>query len=52
MDNYTEKNLSTLVEDIYQTVSDLNSGDISIPEEDLETLTAGIKKSVLDWAGP
>jgi hypothetical protein len=52
MNNYTEKNLSTLVEEIYQTVSDLNSGDKDIPEEHLETLTAGIKKSISDWAGP
>ncbi|SVD44213.1 uncharacterized protein METZ01_LOCUS397067 [marine metagenome] len=52
MNNYTEKNLSTLVEEIYQTVSDLNSGDKDIPEEHLETLTTGIKKSISDWAEP
>mgnify|MGYP001245016013 CR=1 FL=1 len=48
----TEKNLSTLVEDIYKTVSDLNLGEKDIPEECLESLTIGIKKSILEWAKP
>jgi len=48
----TEKNLSTLVEDMYKTVSDLNSGDKDIPEEYLETLAIGIKEAISKWAKP
>ena len=48
----TEKNLSTLVEDIYKAVSDLNLGEKDIPEECLESLTIGIKKSISEWAKP
>jgi hypothetical protein len=52
MSNDTERNLSTLVEEIYQTVSDLNSGAKSIPEENLETLATGIKKAISSWSQP
>jgi len=52
MKNSTEKNLSTLVNDIYKTVSDLNSGDKSIPDECLESLATGIKRAIEDWATP
>jgi len=46
------KNLSTLVEDIYQTVSDLNNGNKQIPDEMLESLSKGISGAVKAWASP
>ena len=50
--NPTDKNLSTLVDDIYKTVSDLNAGDKDIPEECLESLSLGIKNAIAAWAAP
>ena len=50
--NPTDKKLSTLVDDIYKTVSDLNSGDKDISEECLESLSLGIKNAIAAWAAP
>ncbi len=50
MKNYTDKNLSTLVEDIYNTISDLNSGNQEISEACLESLSVGVSNAVKGWA--
>jgi hypothetical protein len=52
MKNYTDKNLSTLVEDIYNTISDLNSGNQEISEACLESLSVGVSNAVKGWATP
>jgi len=52
MKNSTQKNLSTLVNDIYDTVSDLNIGEKQIPDELLADVTAGIGNAIIEWATP
>ena len=52
MKNSTQKNLSTLVDDMYETIADLHLGKKEIPEELLQSLTKGIGEVVLDWATP
>jgi hypothetical protein len=52
MKNSTQKNLSTLVNDIYDTVSDLNIGEKQIPDELLADITAGIGNAIIEWATP
>jgi len=47
-----KKNLSTLVEDMYDTISDLHVGKKEIPADLLESLTKGIGEVVQDWATP
>ena len=51
MKNSTQKNLSTLVEDIYQTVANITDGQ-EIPDELLETLAQKIKGTIKTWATP
>ena len=46
------KNLSTLIEDIYSSVSKLDAGEEEIPQELLDSLTEGIKNAVVAWATP
>ena len=46
------KNLSTLVEDIYSSVSKLNAGEEEIPQELLDSLTEGMKNAIVSWATP
>tara|TARA_R110002012_G_scaffold319234_1_gene539144 strand:- start:3320 stop:4192 length:873 start_codon:yes stop_codon:yes gene_type:complete len=52
MSNSTEKNLSTLVDDIYSSVSKLNTGEEKIPTELLDSLLEGIKNAMVSWATP
>ncbi len=52
MKNSTKKNLSTLVNDIYDTVADLNIGEKEIPDELLADVTAGIGNAIIEWATP
>lgn len=52
MKNSTQKNLSTLVNDIYDTVADLNIGEKEIPDELLADVTAGIGNAIIEWATP
>ena len=51
MKNSTEKNLSTLVEDIYTTIIDITDGG-KIPEELLDGLGDKIKNTIKAWATP
>ena len=52
MSNSTEKKLSTLVDDIYSSVSKLNTGEEKIPTELLDSLLEGIKNAMVSWATP
>ena len=52
MKNSTQKNLSTLVNDIYDTVADLNIGEKEIPDKLLADVTAGIGNAIIEWATP
>ena len=38
MKNSTEKNLSTLIDDIYETVTDITNGDKKIPDDLIDDL--------------
>jgi len=46
------KNLTTLVDDMYSSVSKLNTGEEQIPQELLDSLMEGIKNAVVSWATP
>ena len=46
------KNLSTLVDDIYQTVSNINTGKLDIPKDALDSLISGIGEAITAWATP
>ena len=52
MKNSTDKKLSTLVDDVYQTVSSINTGKLAIPKDALDSLISGIGKAVTAWATP
>lgn len=52
MQSSTKKDLSTLVDDVYDTVCDINKGEVSIPENLLGELISGITKAVQGWAAP
>lgn len=52
MSTSTEKNLSTLVDDIYSSVSKLGTGEAQIPPELLDSLLEGIKNAIVSWATP
>ena len=52
MSTSTEKNLSTLVDDIYSSVSKLGTGEVQIPPELLDSLLEGIKNAIVSWATP
>ena len=52
MKNSTKKNLSTLVEDIYQTVTDITGGDKKIPDELLNELGQKIARTIKTWSTP
>jgi hypothetical protein len=52
MKNSTKKDLSTLIDDIYQTVSSINKGEVEIPKDTLDDLVSGISESILEWAKP
>tara|TARA_R110002020_G_scaffold198231_2_gene399471 strand:- start:6075 stop:6941 length:867 start_codon:yes stop_codon:yes gene_type:complete len=51
MKNSTEKNLSTLVEDVYHTVTGITDGE-EIPEELLDNLGDKIKQTIKTWGTP
>ena len=51
MQNSTKKNLSTLVEDVYQTVTNITDGQ-EISDELLEALAQKIKGTIKAWATP
>ena len=48
----SSKKLNTLVEDIYKSVADLNTGNLEISEDCLESLSVGIANAVRGWATP
>ena len=52
MKNSTKKNLSTLVEDIYQTVTDITGGDKEVPDELLNELGQKIARTIKTWSTP
>ena len=52
MSTSTEKKLSTLVDDIYSSVSKLGTGEVQIPPELLDSLLEGIKNAIVSWATP
>jgi len=52
MKNSTKKNLSTLVEDIYQTVTDITDGKRKIPDELVDELGQKIARTIKTWATP
>lgn len=52
MKNSTDKKLSTLVDDIYQTVSSINTGKLDIPKDALDSLISGIGEAITAWATP
>ena len=51
MQNSTKKNLSTLVEDVYQTITDITDGQ-EIPDELLDELGNKIKGTIKTWGTP
>ena len=51
MKNSTQKNLSTLVEDVYQTITDITDGQ-EIPDELLDELGNKIKGTIKTWGTP
>tara|TARA_Y100000004_G_scaffold130951_1_gene147701 strand:- start:813 stop:1697 length:885 start_codon:yes stop_codon:yes gene_type:complete len=52
MKNSTKKNLSTLVEDIYQTVTDITDGKRKVPDELVDELGQKIARTIKTWATP
>ena len=52
MKNSTQKNLSTLVEDIYQTITDITDGSKEIPDELIDELGRKIALTIKTWATP
>ena len=52
MKNSTKKNLSTLVEDIYQTVTDITDGKRKVPDELIDELGQKIARTIKTWATP
>ena len=52
MKNSTKKNLSTLVEDIYQTVTDITGGNKEVPDELLNELGQKIARTIKTWSTP
>jgi len=46
------KKLDVLIEDIYKSVTDLNIGNLEIPEDCLKSLSVGITNAVSGWATP
>ena len=52
MKNSTKKNLSTLVEDIYQTVTDITDGKRKVPDEMVDELGQKIARTIKTWATP
>ena len=52
MKNSTKTNLSTLVEDIYQTVTDITGGDKEVPDELLNELGQKIARTIKTWSTP
>ena len=47
-----KKNLTTLVEDIYQTVTDITGGNKKVPDELLNELGQKIARTIKTWATP
>ena len=47
-----KKNLSTLVEDIYQTVTDITDGKQTVPDELLNELGQKIARTIKTWSTP
>ena len=52
MKNSTKKNLSTLVEDIYQTVTDITGGNKEVTDELLNELGQKIARTIKTWSTP
>lgn len=52
MNNNTKKNLSTLVEDIYQTITNITDGNKQVPDELLEELGSKIASTIKTWSTP
>ena len=47
-----KKNLTTLVEDIYQTVTDITGGNKKVPDELLNELGQKIARTIKTWSTP
>ena len=47
-----KKNLTTLVEDIYQTVTDITGGDKEVPDKLLDELGQKIARTIKTWSTP
>ena len=52
MKNSTDKNLSTLIDDIYQTITDITNGDKQIPDDLIDDLGKKIAATIKTWATP
>ena len=52
MQNSTKKNLSTLVEDVYETVTNITDGNEKVPAKLLEELGSKIASTIKNWSTP